>query len=392
MRVVNIFYYYDESVTAEEEVIPWYYTTTGWSEALRQQGVESIIVTRFHRNSVLEKNNIQYRFIKDGLKGAFSTWQLPLQFLRSIRELDADIIHVHSLTLSLQTFVLRFLLSRKTGIIVQHHGGRIPGNNWRRLHNFFNRVADGFFFTTAAQGQEWFMKTAPFPKIMPVMEGATFFNYENRDSDRALQYYNRSTARQQTGMNGSPVFLWVGRLDANKDPLTVLTGFEILLQQYPQARLYMIYSDDQLLPAVQEKINSSTLLQERVQLLGKIPHEQIEIYYNSADYFVLGSHYEGSGYALSEALRCGCVPVITNIPSFTMMTNGGQLGALWQPDDAHSLAAAAAAAIAKPLTAEANACIDFFRGALSFEAIARVAKAHYQQVQERRTGKLNGTV
>jgi glycosyltransferase involved in cell wall biosynthesis len=387
MRVVNIFYYYDERIAAEEEVIPHYYTTTGWAEALQPLGVESIVLTRFHKNSILQKNNITYRFFKDGLKGAFRTWQLPLKFLRSIRELDADIIHVHSLTLSLQTFLLRFLISRKTGIIVQHHGGKLPGDKRRRLHNFFNRVADGFFFTTAAQGQEWFMKTNPFHKIMPVMEGATYFNYDDRDTTRKPQYHNRQTARQQTGMHGAPVFLWVGRLDANKDPLTVLAGFEILFTKYPQASLYMIYSDDQLLQAVTQQINASERLKQRVHLLGRVEHQTIEHYYNSADYFVLGSHYEGSGYALSEALRCGCVPVITAIPSFTMMTDQGRLGALWQPDNVTSFVAAAEVAMAKPLEQEANACIDFFRSTLSFEAIARMAKMHYQQVMNRRSDK-----
>jgi glycosyltransferase involved in cell wall biosynthesis len=386
MKVVNIFYYYDERITSEEEVIQHYYTTTGWAEALQQQGVESIILTRFHKDSIVQKNNIQYHFIKDGLKGAFRTWQLPLKFLRRIKELEADIIHVHSLTLSLQTFLLRFLLHRKTGIIVQHHGGKLPGSKKRRIHNFFNRVADGFFFSTAAQGQEWFMKTTPFHKIMPVMEGATFFNYANRDATRELHYHNRQTARQQTGMHGEPVFLWVGRLDENKDPLTVLAGFEILFTKYPQASLYMIYSDDQLLQPVREKISNSELLKPRVRLFGKVAHNEIEHYYNSADYFVLGSHYEGSGYALSEALRCGCVPVITDIPSFTMMTNGGRLGALWQPGNAASLVKAVETAIGKPLQQEANACIGFFRDALSFEAIACVAQAHYQQVKERRSG------
>jgi glycosyltransferase involved in cell wall biosynthesis len=194
-------------------------------------------------------------------------------------------------------------------------------------------------------------------------------------------------ARQQTGMQGTPVFLWVGRLDANKDPLTILAGFEVLFTKYPQASLYMIYNDDQLLQAVTQKINATEILKQRVHLLGSVAHQTIEHYYNSTDYFVLGSHYEGSGYALSEALRCGCVPVITNIPSFTMMTDQERLGALWQPGNTASLVAAAEAAMAKPLEQEANACIDFFRDALSFEAIARVAKIHYQQVISRRSGK-----
>lgn len=108
------------------------------------------------------------------------------------------------------------------------------------------------------------------------------------------------------------------------------------------------------------------------------------MYYNSADYFVLGSHYEGSGYALSEALRCGCPPIITDIPSFRMMTNDGQLGALWATGDKNSFAAAATLAINKSLKDEANACIEFFRENLSFDAIAKTAMKHYSNVINRR--------
>jgi hypothetical protein len=32
----------------------------------------------------------------------------------------------------------------------------------------------------------------------------------------------RAPARQESGVHGSPAMLWVGRLNANKDPLTVL--------------------------------------------------------------------------------------------------------------------------------------------------------------------------
>lgn len=389
MRVVNIFYYYDEKVASEEELIRYYYTTTGWAEALQDRDVETIIMTRFRKEGAYQKNGIQHYFVKDGLGSSFRAWQVPWTFLKRVSRLEADVIHVHSLTLSLQTWLLRLLLPRKTAIIVQHHGGRSPRPLKRALHNLLNSVADAFFFTTVAQGTSWFMKKKPFSKVLAVMEGATFFNYENRDAGRNSCYHDRPIARSKTGILGTPVFLWAGRLDANKDPLTILDGFEILFEKYPGASLYMIYSDDQLLPEVQQRIACSAYLSNQVHLLGPIAHDQIEDYYNSADYFVLGSHYEGAGYALSEALRCGCIPVITHIPSFHMMTNEGQLGALWEPGNKHSFIAAVETAIQKPLVQEANHCIRFYQEHLSFEAIARVAARHYQEVSNERIQKLN---
>jgi glycosyltransferase involved in cell wall biosynthesis len=146
----------------------------------------------------------------------------------------------------------------------------------------------------------------------------------------------------------------------------------------------MIYDKDDLIMQVRESINETPALKNKVHLVGKVLHDQMEMYYNSADYFVSGSYAEGSGYALSEALSCGCVPVVTDIPSFHMMTDHGRLGALWQPGNKNSFIEAVEKAIQKPLENEAKACINFFNSRLSFDAIATKAIQYYQQALAKR--------
>ena len=380
MKIVHVSFFYDKSLTSAEEFLKQQYTITGWAEALQRKGIEATVISRFNREISFEKNKVNYHFINDRIESTFRWWCLPLKFLKKIREIDADLVHLHNFTLSLQTLVLRWMLPSKTAIVIQHHGGRSPGKKKRRIHNFINSVADGFFFTTADQGREWFLRKKPFRKIFPVMEGATFFNYELRDAAVEYHYIDRGETRRITGINGDPVFLWVGRLDHNKDPLTILDGFEILMEKDSHASLYMIYSDDKLSGDVMKKIQTSSILKSRVRLFGKIEHGQIRDYYNSADYFVLGSHYEGSGYALSEALLCGCIPVVTAIPSFRMMTNDGKLGALWEPGNVTSFIKAVNAAMNKPVRKEAEACIEFYKAKLCFDAIAGDARDHYREI------------
>ena len=380
MKIAQVSFFYDKSLITAEEYLKQQYTITGWAEALQRRGVETIVIGRFNKDISFEKNKVQYRFINDGIGSSFRWWRLPLKFLKKVRELDADVVHLHNFTLSLQTLLLRMLLPAKTAIVIQHHGGRSPGKKKRRIHNFINSVADAFFFTTEDQGREWFLRKKPFRKILPVMEGATFFNYEERDAALQYRYIDRDETRRITGISGDPVFLWVGRLDPNKDPLTILDGFEIWMEKYPGARLYMIYGDDKLSGEVIKKIQASTILNSRVHLLGKIDHEQIRHYYNSADYFVLGSHYEGSGYALSEALLCGCIPIVTSIPSFKMMTNSGKLGALWEPGNEKSFIEAIKTTVNKPVRKEAEACIEFYKAKLCFDAIAEDARNHYRDI------------
>jgi len=387
MRIVDVSYVYDETLATEKELLEQHYTTVGWAEALAKKGAEVIVLKRFFKTSSFKKNNVQYFFVKDSYNKSIRSWQLPFRLFRKIASLQPDIVHLHHLSLSMQTFTLRSFLNKKTAIVVQHHGGGTPKGKKKAIHDQFNSIADSFFFTTIEQGKEWFPNKKVHNKILPVMEGCTFFNYNSRLEEKDFFYHNRNETRKITTINGDPVFLWVGRLDENKDPLTILDGFEEIFQKFPAARLYMIYSDDKLIVDVRNKIDNSDILKPRVRLLGKIAHHEIQNYYNSADFFVLGSHYEGSGYALSEALRCGCVPIVTDIPSFRMMTENGQLGALWEPGNKNSFIQAAISASDKSLREEAERCIDFFNKDLSFDAIAEKAIKHYQETIEFRRKK-----
>jgi glycosyltransferase involved in cell wall biosynthesis len=380
VRVLHVLSYFDERVTDPETLLRQQYTITGIAENLARHGVDVTVVNRFSRNESFIKNNVQYHLIKTEDGPVISNLQIPWRFLKQACSIQADVVHFHHLSMSSHTLLLRLLLPRKTAIVVQHHGGAHPPRIKRYFYNLLNRVADGFFFTTIEQGRGWFMKERYFRKIMPVMEGCTFFSFEDRDRPNKYAYEDRSLARRETGMQGNPVFLWVGRLDENKDPLTVLGGISNLFHELPLASLYMIFNSERLLHEVREKISSSPVLCNKVHVIGEIRHERIEAYYKSADYFVLGSHREGSGYALSEALRCGCVPIVTDIPSFRMMTNNGILGALWEPGIERSFTNAALLAMKKSKETEAGKCIDFFKNALSFNAIAKVLIQHYQQL------------
>src|SRR3954447_4188630 len=110
----------------------------------------------------------------------------------------------------------------------------------------------------------------------------------------------RAAAREASRFRGSPAILWIGRLNANKDPLTLLAGFERALSTLEAATLTMIYGEDDLLDAVRQRVLGSPALKDRARLIGAVPHAQIASSLSAADLFVVGSHHEGSGYALME--------------------------------------------------------------------------------------------
>jgi glycosyltransferase involved in cell wall biosynthesis len=174
----------------------------------------------------------------------------------------------------------------------------------------------------------------------------------------------------KTSISGSPVFLWVGRLNANKDPETVVRAFNKFLSFQPSAKLYMIYQADELLQQVREMIDSSDKAREAIQLIGQIPNQQLQEWYFKADFFISGSHYESGGVAVCEAMSCGCIPLLTDILSFRKMTGPGKCGLLYEPGNDKALLNILLQTQKMDLQKEKTRVLQQFKEELSFEAIA----------------------
>jgi glycosyltransferase involved in cell wall biosynthesis len=143
-----------------------------------------------------------------------------------------------------------------------------------------------------------------------------------------------------------------------------------------------------LLAEVRHRIDRDPLLAGRVHLLGKLSHGNIEQLMRAADMFVSGSRREGSGCALIEALASGLPPVVTDIPSFRTLTDGGKVGALWPCGDANELTDALLSIASRPRPATRADVRTHFDAEVSFEAVGRKLAAAYEQLlQFRWTGK-----
>jgi glycosyltransferase involved in cell wall biosynthesis len=276
--------------------------------------------------------------------------------------------------------MLRQLLPARTALVVQDHGSRVDDIDVARpipsLRQAVRRAAlrapDGFLFTAREQADDWLQAGLMSwrQRVYEVLEASTTLREVPRDAARALT----------GGGGGSPAALWVGRLNDNKDPLTVLDGFERAVDHIPQATLTMIYASDDLLPAVRERVLSSAALGSRVRLVGRVPHTSLAAFYSAADIFVLGSRHEGSGYALLEACACGAIPVVTDIPSFRAITARGSIGALWGPGDANGLTRALLEVANRDLNISRMRVTEHFNGELSWPVVGRNAMRIYREV------------
>jgi glycosyltransferase involved in cell wall biosynthesis len=303
------------------------------------------------------KDGVQYQFIK---LSAFERL-FPLKLHWYILSHKPDVIIIQGLHFPLQVIQLGLMNRKRAKIIAQHHAERpfIGIKKYvQRLADFF---VDAYLFASKPMGLEWVNKgnlSSP-QKIHEVMEVSTHFNQ-----------INRKAARLKTGVNGGSVFLWVGRLNDNKDPLNVVRAFLRFAAISKEACLYMIYQSDELINEVRRLTNASHY-GDKIILVGKVLHDDLLYWFNSADFVLSGSHYEGSGTAVCEAMACGCVPVVTDIDSFRMITDNGRCGLLYETGNEDSLLNALVKTEASNIEEKRKNTLAYFRSNLSFEAIAK---------------------
>ena len=365
MIVLHANFDFDRTLTDPDELLERYTTLTGWSEALLEAGATRVAVfQRFHRQAIVRRNGVEYHFGR--------VRQMAPDVLGS-----AEVAHVNGLNFPVQTRLLRGRLGRRTPIVAQDHASGPPPARAaaRALRRWGFHAIDAFLFTAASQADAW--READIIRRRQLV-------YEVLEASTTLRPMARAAARDASGVDGSPALLWVGRLNANKDPLTVLAGFERMVVSCPDATLTMVFGSDELLPEVRSKLSASPALGRRVRLVGYVPQEELPAYYSAADIFVIGSHHEGSGYALIEACACGAVPVVPSIPAFRAITGDGARGALWPPGDAIGLANALLEMARRDLAGLRAGLAVHFANELSWTAVGRRALDIYADVRARR--------
>jgi glycosyltransferase involved in cell wall biosynthesis len=184
-----------------------------------------------------------------------------------------------------------------------------------------------------------------------------------------------------TGMRGDPVYLSAGRLDAIKDPLTMLRGWEQIAAQQPNARLYLYYLTAEMLHDITTFLGARPELASRTELRGRAPLETMEAVYSSADFLLQASTREWSGLAVIEAMSCGCIPIVSDIPSFRRMTSDGRFGRLFPVGDAGALADEAVSISPEQRAGLSASVREYFDRMLSFPALARQIDDVYRQLR-----------
>lgn len=313
-------------------------------------------IERINYEGSLTQKGVHYHFINIGGERVI----FPFHMHQLIRKLDPDVVFVNGFIFPFQLLQLRFALAKKTRIVVLHRA-ELPFKGWKRyMQVVADKFVDAYLFASAEFGRQWRAQgiISDSKKINEVVQVSSSF-----------VAVDKAAARSKVNVTGDLVYLWVGRLNDNKDPLTVLKAFIQFLRRQPGVKLYMIYQEDDLLAAVQKMLAENNLTSS-IMLVGPIPHEALADWYSAADFLISGSHHEGGGIVASEAMSCGCIPLLTDIPAFSSMTGPGACGFLYEPGDVKALSNLLSATLSMNRNVESTKALQHFQKELSFNAIS----------------------
>lgn len=148
----------------------------------------------------------------------------------------------------------------------------------------------------------------------------------------------------------TPVIVGVGRLDRQKDFLTLIKAFEQVRRVRP-CRLLIVGEGP--LRETLEAARAGSAYPNDIDLPGFVAKPFS--YMGHADVFVLSSRYEGLPNALIEALACGAPVVSTNCPSGPQeILEGGRFGRLTPVGDETAMAEAILATLDQPIDRETS--------------------------------------
>lgn len=352
--------YYSFSEINSGDIIKKCQSTIGFLEKLSEKFTVHFVVRSEKEFTSLNYQSVHLHFLKGKI---LKKWHIPFRFNKNMQSLQPDYILVHGFGSAHYLILLKWMCP-KAKIVLQSNGFSARPKGLKKLaYTISDRFIDGYLFTGIENAKEWYeSKIFKRSKVFEIMEGSTHFKFKGNKTRKPHS------------------FIWVGRLDSNKDPMTVLNAFDLFLEVESEAKLTMVFHEGELIEDVTNRISESENLKKAVTLQGYVEHQKLETIYNQQQYFLLGSHYEGSGYALLEAMACGCVPIVTNIPSFNFMTAGGSYGLLFSPKNEAELLIQLRKTTTLNYEEYQKNVLNHFVDKLSFQSIANEIELVFQSL------------
>jgi glycosyltransferase involved in cell wall biosynthesis len=148
----------------------------------------------------------------------------------------------------------------------------------------------------------------------------------NEDS---LGHFDGAKFLKEYGISGSPVVLFLGRLNPLKGPQHILKVAPEILREFPNSRFVFVGADQSGYLEELRRIVKTSALEPKVFFTGAIyDFEKKMEAYSACDVFVLPTTYEGTSQAIFEAMSQAKPIVSTTVGGIPTQIENGKEGLL----------------------------------------------------------------
>jgi sugar transferase (PEP-CTERM/EpsH1 system associated) len=265
-------------------------------------------------------------------KGAKADHLMPLKIAQVIRREKPDIVHSQSWS-GVDTAIAR-LMTPGVKLIHSEHGRHVPyihAEPWKRriarrcLYHLANSV-----FAISGEVREFYCRETGFPveRMLVIPNGIDV---------RRIDEASTNGVREEFGFTeGDFVIGTVARLDATKDPLTLVRAFAKLHQTQPDSTLKLLIVGDGSERMRLESFVAEQGLNRAIVFTGlrhDVPH-----LLRAMNVFALSSLSEGLPLTVLEAMAARLPVVATNVGALPDLVEEDSTGFLTAPQDAEAMA------------------------------------------------------
>ena len=146
---------------------------------------------------------------------------------------------------------------------------------------------------------------------------------------------NKIKAREKLNLSAqSSIGVCVARLSEEKNLHILIQSVAKLQEQSPE--IYIV-GDGPLKKELLEQIDHYGV-EQKVKLVGSVPHEKISLWLGACDFFCLPSQREGCPVVIHEALACGRPVISTTVGAIPDLIKDDRYGLLCEPNNVTAFA------------------------------------------------------
>lgn len=302
---------------------------------LKQRGFDPQVLT-YHKieffGHLLEEHNIPFKTVPSQNK-----FQRVLSVRKSIQKIKPELV-ISFLNIPSMIAEIGGLPIRKHKLIVSERNTEPSGVTIKSLIRFVSHLLSDAVVSNSHAKSQFILKTAPWlkNKIYTINNCVDLEKF-------------RPSIVTDISKNEAIHLLAIGRLEPQKNPMTLLSALKLLRAEQPNLKVVVDWYGNNFFRNGQPTLKSWLFLelQEKINEAGlqdvfhiHSPHQEVVKLYRNASVVCLPSLWEGCSNVICEAMACGKPILASRVGDNEVLVEEGGNGFLFDPQSSENIAEA----------------------------------------------------